>query len=110
MSYDLALHTTNGAIARESRRVARGVCHVQGDGQIRQADIDTEADVTDGKLGAITSGTMHAMTAVANVARLEMVLAQNFPSASGRLAYLAEGHMLAAGDMVEVMVCRVRHK
>jgi hypothetical protein len=79
MSYDLALHTTNGAIARQSRRVARGVCHVQGDGQIRQADIDTEADVTDGKLGAVTSGTMHAMTAVANVARLEMVLAQNFP-------------------------------
>ena len=67
------------------------------------------AESTRGFVGRGHAARDSARTLV-EVARLEMVLAQTFPGASGRLAYLAEGHMLAAGDIVEVLACRVRHK
>jgi hypothetical protein len=104
MSHDLALYTTAGAIAKETRRTGRALSRIQGDSQIRQADVDAELDVTCTKLDAVTSGTEQAMRAVGRVARLETVLAQIF------FAYLAEGHMVAADDIVEVMARRVRHK
>jgi hypothetical protein len=107
---DLLPYTGTAALSRESRRTGRAISRVHGDGQVRQAAIDAEVDVTMAKLDAVTTGTGQALTAVARVAQAETALAQNFPGASGRLAFLAERHMLAASDIVEVLVCRVRHQ
>ena len=109
MSYELA-PLTGGLPARDARRSGRALSRVQASGQIRQAVIDVEADVTMAKLEAITTTTGHALASVARVAQAETALALNFPGASGRLAFIADQHMLAVGEVLNELRYRVRNK
>jgi hypothetical protein len=106
---DLMLYTGAAALSRDSRRTGRAISRVHAESQVRQAVIDAEVDVTVAKIDAVTTSTGHGLTSVARIAQAETVLAQNFPGATGRLAFLAERHMLAASDMVDDLACRVRH-
>lgn len=99
---------TGGLVARDSR-TGRALSRINASGQLRQATVDVEADVTMAKLEAITAVTGQALGAVARVAQAETALAQNFPGASGRLAFIAQQHMLAAGEVLNELRYRVRN-
>jgi hypothetical protein len=101
---------SSGALARDARRTTVAVNRVYSRGEIRQAEVDVESDVAQAKLDAVTRLTGQAMTAVARLAQAETALTQNFPAASGRLAFIAEQHMLLSGDIVADLHYRVRRK
>lgn len=109
MPYDISLFE-GGALARDRRRVGREISRTQSTGLVRQSAIDVETDIAIGKIDAITATTGQALGAVAKVAQAETALAQNFPGASGRLAFIAERHMLYVGDAVDELHNRLRRK
>lgn len=93
-----------------TRRTERAVSRVQSASVIRQTSVDSEADVSSAKLDAITNITGQALGAVARVSQAEMTLAQNVPTASGRLALIADQFTLAASEVVADLNSRVRRK
>jgi hypothetical protein len=105
---DLTLYTGAGALTRDSRRTGRAISRVHSESQVRQAVIDAEVDVTIAKLDAVTNTTGHAMTGVGRVGQLETALAQSFPAGTGRVAFLADGHMLDSSDLLHDLARRVR--
>lgn len=52
MSYDVALYTGAGSLVRDARRTGQAISRIQCGGQVRQATVDAEADVTTAKLQA----------------------------------------------------------
>ena len=109
MSYDITRWEAGG-LDRDHRRTSRVISRVASGGQIRQAQVEVEADVTAAKIDAITGATGLGLGAVAKVAQAEQALMQNFPTASGRLAFIAERHMLAVGDVLDELHYQVRRK
>jgi mannitol-1-phosphate/altronate dehydrogenase len=105
---ELSIYPSAGVIARDSRRTSREISRVHGASQVRQAAIDAEVDVTLAKIDSVTTATGYSLTATARIAQAETALVQNFPGASGRVAFHCERHMLAVADCVDVMLCRVR--
>jgi hypothetical protein len=108
VSSDVQPYVSSTALARDARRAGRAISQIHGDSQVRQAAIDAEVDVTLAKVDALTGTTGYVLTQTARVAQMEAALVQNFPGASGRVAYHCERHMLAVGDCVEFMICRIR--
>jgi hypothetical protein len=110
MSFDMTPYVGGGAIVRDVRRTNRVVSRVQSGSQIRQASVDAETEVALAKIDSITATTGQALGAVAKVAQAETALAQNFPGASGRLAFIAERHMLHVSDAVDGLQTKLRRK
>jgi hypothetical protein len=109
VSYDIDLFEGRG-LARDARRTGRQISRVRSGGEIRKAAVDVETDVTLDKIDAITATTGQALGSVAKVAQAETALAQNFPGASGRLAFIAERHMLHVSDVLDDFQTKVRRK
>ncbi len=109
MSYDLTPFV-QGVLAGDARRTGRTLSRINASGPLRQATVDVEADVSFAKLEAVTALTGHALSAVARVAQAEAALALTVPAASGRLAFIAEHHMLAAAEVLDELRYRVRNK
>lgn len=109
MSYDLTPYA-GGPLLRDARRTTRAISRVNSGGQIRQAQVDVETDVAICKIESITIATGQALGAVARVAQAETAMAQNFPGASGRLAFIAERHMLHVSDVVDDLQRTLRRK
>lgn len=97
-----------GALTRDARRTGRQIQRAQSVGQLRQAVIDVETDIAIARVEAVTAATGQAMGSVARVAQAELALVQQFPQASGRVAFIAERHMLALGDIVDGLCRQVR--
>jgi hypothetical protein len=108
MSYELNPYTGGGAMVRDVRRTSRAISRVNGNGQIRQTQVDVETDLALGKIDSITASTGQALGSVAKVAQAEAALALQAPLASGRLAYLAERHLFAAGEVLDQLTSRLR--
>lgn len=90
-----------GGLSRDSRRAARAISWSRAASQVRMAQVDDEADVADEKMEALTSTTGKAMGAVTRVAQAQKHLEALAPEVSGRLAYLADCHLLAMGDSLQ---------
>jgi hypothetical protein len=84
----------------DTRRAARHVSRFQAGAQVRLAAIDSETDVALGKIDAATATSAQAMAAVIRVAQLHKNLELLAPEAAGRLAYLADVHMVGMGETV----------
>jgi hypothetical protein len=110
MGNELSLLTGGGLTTRDIARTGRAVSRAQAAGQIRQANIDTEADVSSAKMDALTNSTGQAMRDVARVSQAEMAFAQATPAASGRLANIAEQHAWLVGELVCDLHTAVRRK
>jgi hypothetical protein len=99
MSDELAPYMT-GAVARDARRAGRAISHYQSGGQVRVAKVDIDTDVALAKVDALTAATGSAMGSVVRVAQAQRHLEQLAPEAAGRLAFLADDHMLGMADIM----------
>ena len=98
---DIQPYTPNTGLSRDARRAGRSISRYQSGGQVRTAVVDVETDVTIAKVEAVTAATGSAMTNVVRVAQAQHQLELLAPDAAGRLAYLAETHALAMGDLLQ---------
>jgi hypothetical protein len=110
MGYDLSVLGGGALTTRDSVRSSRAIGRAQAAGQIRQAHIDSEADVASAKLDAVTNATGQAMRDVARVGQAELAFAQATPAASGRLANIAEQHAWLVSELVCDLHTQVRRK
>lgn len=88
-----------GLLPRDSRRVARTNSRCSAGGVVRVSSTDVETDVTLAKVDSATAVTGAAMSAVVRVAKAQQHLELLAPEASGRLAVLADEHVLAIMDV-----------
>jgi hypothetical protein len=100
----------NGLLPQHSRRAARSISRYQVGGGVRVAAVDTDTDVALAKVDASTATTGHAMTAVVRVAQLQKSLELLAPEAAGRLAFLADDHMLSMSEVVADLRRELRRK
>jgi len=99
-----------GGLSRDSRRAGRAITWNRAVSQVRMAHVDDEADVAIQKVEALTSTTGMAMGAVTRVAQAQKHLENLAPEVSGRLAYLADSHLLAVGDSLQDLRRQLRCK
>ncbi|WP_027861740.1 hypothetical protein [Marmoricola sp. URHB0036] len=97
-------------LSRDSRRAGRAITRSRSVTQMRMAHVDDETDVTMQKVEALTSATGLAMSAVTRVAQAQKHLELQTPEVSGRLAFLADAHLLAMGDTLQDLRRQLRNK
>lgn len=98
---DIQPYNFNGGLTRDARRAGRAISRHQSGGQVRTAVTDVETDVAMAKVEALTAATGSAMTNVVRVSQAQHQLELLAPDAASRLAYLAETHALAMGDLMQ---------
>lgn len=89
-----------GALDRPARRAARQISRQQMGALVRSAAVDAATDVSIAKVDNLTMATGNAMQAVVRVAQAQRHLEQLAPEAAGRLAFLADDHMLGCGELL----------
>lgn len=99
MPGDIATYTTGG-VPSDARRAARAISRYQSSARVQVAKVDSETDVALAKVDALTTATGSAMTSVLRVAQAQRNLEQLAPEAAGRLAFLADDHLLSMGDVM----------
>jgi hypothetical protein len=99
-----------GAVTRDVRRAGRAISRSRSVNQVRMARVDDEADVAVEKVEALTSATGAAMGAVTRVAQAQKQLETLSPEVTGRLAFLADSHLLAVGDSLQDLRRQLRRK
>jgi len=62
--------------------------------------MDADTDVAQAKIDDLTMATGTAMSSVVRVAQAQRHLEQLAPEAAGRLAYLADDHLLAMSEVL----------
>jgi hypothetical protein len=108
-------------LVRDARRSGRAISRYQAFGQVRIAKVDIETDVALAKVDietdvalakedAVTTATGAAMGSVVRVAQLQRQLEQIAPEAAGRLAFLADDHMLSMGDIMQDLRRELRRR
>ncbi len=98
---DLIPFTSNTDLSRPARRASRAISRHTMTAQVRVASVDAETDVTIAKVENYTLAASTGMTAVARVAKGQSHLEQTVPEVSGRLAYLADSHLLGVGELLD---------
>jgi predicted RecB family endonuclease len=89
-----------GAISRDARRAGRAITHGRLGTQITASRVDNITDVTLAKVENLAMATGNAMQQVIRVAQAQRQLEQMTPEAAGRLALLADDHMLGCADLL----------
>jgi hypothetical protein len=92
------------------RRAGRAVSRYQSNAVVRVASSDAATDVAIGKVENLTMATGTAMQAVIRVAKAQRQLEQLAPEAAGRLAYLADDHLLGCGEVLTDLRCNLRRR
>jgi hypothetical protein len=95
---NLEPYSGNTAVPREIRRTGRAIRRYQSGGLIRTAAVDADADVAQAKVDNLTMVTGAAMSAVVRVAQAQRQLEMLAPEAAGRLAMLADDHVLGISE------------
>jgi len=103
-------NTPQGLTSRDARRSARSISSTHAGGLMRLAAIDTDTDVALAKVDATSAATGQAMAAVIRVAQLHKSLELVAPEAAGRLAFLAEDHMLGMSEVLADLRRDLRRK
>jgi DNA transposition AAA+ family ATPase len=91
---------TGGAVSRDARRASRQISRGRLGTQVRMAAVDDATDFAVAKVENLTMATGSAMQSVARVAAAQRQLEQIAPEASGRLAYLADDHVLGCAEVL----------
>jgi hypothetical protein len=110
MTADLSPRDVFDPLPQDARRAARAISRYQTCGQVRLAKVETETDVAIGKEEAETTVTGNAMGCVVRVAKLQQQLEALAPEVSGRLAFLADDHMLGMAEVVAAHRHELRRK
>ena len=97
---ELVSYSGGGALGRESRRTSREISRGRLGTQARISAVDNATDLALAKVESLTMATGSAMQQVTRVAQAQRQLEQLAPEAAGRLAYLADDHMLGCGELL----------
>jgi hypothetical protein len=97
---DLIAYTGGGAPSRDARRASRAITRARLGTQIQMASVDNATDLAVLKVDSLTMTTGTAMQSVARVAQAQRQLEQLAPEAAGRLAFLADDHMLGCAEVL----------
>ena len=97
---ELATHSGGNALARDARRFGREISRGRLDTQIRTSQIDNATDVTLAKVENLTMATGNAMQQITRVAQAQRQLEMMTPDAAGRLAFIADDHMLGCAELL----------
>lgn len=89
-----------GTLVRSSRRAGQAINRNRAGALVRASGTDADADVAQAKIDNLTMATGTAMSSVVRVAQAQRHLEQLVPEAAGRLAYLADDHMLGMGEVL----------
>ena len=90
----------HGPLARDVRQTAKACSKYAAQAAMRTAAVDAETDVALVKIDALTHATGSSMSAVVRVAQAQRHLEQLAPEAAGRLAFLADDHMLSVSGVM----------
>ena len=99
MSNEL-LPYVGGDLSRSARRAGRAISRHQLTAQVRIAGVDSDTDTALAKIENVSMATGAAMTSVVRVAQAQRHLEQLAPEATGRLAFLADDHLLGMGELL----------
>jgi len=97
---DITPYTPGGALSRDARRAGREISRTRLGTQIATSKVDNMTDVGVAKLENLTMATGNAMQQVARVAQAQRQLEQMTPEAAGRLAFLADDHVLGCVELL----------
>ena len=97
---DLMPYGGGGAIGRDARRASRAISRDRLGAQVRTSAVDSATDVALAKVDNLTMATGSAMQSVTRVAQAQRQLEQLAPEAAGRLAFLADDHMLGCAELL----------
>lgn len=97
---EIVNYTSSGALGRASRRASRQISQGRLGTQVRAAAVDNTTDVALVKVENLTLATGNAMQQVTRVAQAQRQLEAIAPEAAGRLAYLADDHMLGCAELL----------
>lgn len=86
-------------LIRDMRWAGRTISRSQAGGQLRMAGVDIATDLALTKVDSLTTVTGQTMGAVVRVAQAQNHLEQLAPEASGRLAMLADDHVLGLAEI-----------
>lgn len=91
-----------------SRHVGRTLVRIDGNNSIRRAEVVAEADLMSDKIEAIGQVTGRALQTIALVSQMEQKLALSVPSASGRLAAIADASAITMTGLVAGAACTLK--
>ena len=94
------LYTGNELAMRDGRHTGRAISRHRAGALVRVSAADADADVAQAKIDNLTMATGTAMSSVVRVAQAQRHLEQLAPETAGRLAYLADDHMLGMGEVL----------
>lgn len=89
-----------GLLDRDARRTSRAIARGRLTTQLRSSQVDNTTDVTLAKVDNLTMATGNAMQQVIRVAQAQRQLEQMIPEAAGRLAFLADDHLLGCTELL----------
>jgi predicted RecB family endonuclease len=91
---------SGGGLSRDARRTSRQLGRGRLGTQLRTTEVDNVTDVALAKVDNLTMATGSAMQQVTRVATAQRQLEQLTPEAAGRLAFLADDHMLSCAELL----------
>lgn len=98
---DMTLYSGGGSlVSSDARRASRVITRGRLDMQIRTAAIDNVTDISQAKVDNLTMATANAMQQVTRVAQAQRQLEQLAPEVTGRLAFLADDHVLGCAELL----------
>ena len=97
---DITPYTQGGGLSRDARRYGREISRGRLGTLIRTSQVDNATDVTLAKVDNLTMATANAMQQVSRVTQAQRHLEQLTPEAAGRLAFLAEDHVLGCAELL----------
>ena len=97
---ELAPYTNGSALSRDGRRYGREISRGRLSTLIRTNQVDNVTDVALAKVDNLTMATANAMQQVSRVTQAQRHLEQLTPEAAGRLAFLAEDHVLGCAELL----------
>lgn len=97
---DISPYAAGGIVSRDARRASRDIARGKLGTQVRTSIVDNTTDVALAKVENLTMATGSAMQQVTRVALAQRQLEQQDPEAAGRLAFLADDHMLGCAELL----------
>ena len=109
MNEEIMLHNFgSGTLSRDARRASREISRSRLSTQIRTGQVNNTTDITLTKVENLTFATGNAMQQVTRVAQAQRQLEQLTPEVAGRLAFLAEDHLLGCAELLADLRCNLR--
>ena len=97
---DITPYTQGGGLSRDARRYGREISRGRLGTLIRTNQVDNVTDVALAKVDNLTMATANAMQQATRVTQAQRHLEQLTPEAAGRLAFLAEDHVLGCAELL----------